>query len=257
MLRRWGSASRSAQFFGQHGYLPDLVDLEHDVNMHSTFIVGGPGIRKQDPVAGVRMIDVAPTFAFLLGIPGPQNARGRIMYNLTKGSGSFKEITILNISDYHGQLVPLTEAADNLAAPGANPAFAIGGSAFLEPWFDWYRDEAPNGSLTIAAGDSVGATPPISSFFGDTPTIELMNLMGFGLDGLGNHNFDRGSAYLRNTLIPLADFPYVSANVVDANGNTPAEWSRSVVLDTFGGLKVGFVGFTNDDAPDARLPRRL
>ena len=33
-----------------------------------------------------------------------------------------------------------------------------------------------------------------------------MNLMGFKLDGLGNRNFDRGEAYLRNTLIPLADF---------------------------------------------------
>ena len=244
-----------SQFFGQHGYLPDLVDLADDINMHATFIAGGPGIRQQAPVAGIRQIDVAPTIAFMLGIPGPQNARGRIMYELTKGSGSYKEITILNISDYHGQLVPLSEAADNLTGGGAaNPVFGIGGSAFLTPWFDWFRAEAPNGSLTIAAGDSTGATPPISSFFGDTPTIELMNLMGFGLDGLGNHNFDEGSAYLRNTLIPLANFPYVSANVVDENGNTPAEWSKSLVTDAFGGVKVGFVGFTNNDAEDLVFP---
>ena len=32
------------QFFGQHGYLPDLVDLEHAVNMHGTFVASGPGI---------------------------------------------------------------------------------------------------------------------------------------------------------------------------------------------------------------------
>jgi len=43
-------------------------------------------------------------------------------------------------------------------------------------------------------------------------------MMGLNLDGLGNHNFDKGQAYLRNTLIPLANFPYVSSNVVDANG---------------------------------------
>ena len=237
-----GQAIALSQFFGQHGYLPELVDLAHNVNMHSVFVAGGPGIRKRDPVTGVRAIDLAPTIAFLLGIPGPQNARGRILYNIVKGT--FKEITILDISDYHGQLIPLTEAADSVG-----PTFTIGGSAFLKPWFDWYRSEAPNGSLTIAAGDSVGATPPISSFFGDTPTIRLMNMMGFGLDGLGNHNFDKGSAYLRNTLIPLANFPYVSANVVDANGNTPAEWSKSRIFSTtFGGVKVGIVGFTNDDA---------
>ena len=244
-----------SQFFGQHGYLPDLVDLEHNVNMHGTFVAAGPGIVQDDvPVPGVRAIDLAPTIAFLMNIPGPQNARGRIMYELTQGSGRFKEVTVLDVSDYHGQLVPLTESADNLAAPGVNPAFAIGGSAFLKPWFDVYRSEAPNGSVTMAAGDSVGATPPISSFFGDTPTMELMNMMGFQLDGLGNHNFDKGQAYLRNTLIPLANFPFTSANVVDANGKTPAEWSPSVVFDTFDGGKVGFVGFTNEDAPTLVFP---
>lgn len=243
-----------SQFFGQHGYLPNLVDLEDNVNMHGTFVAAGPGIRKQNPVAGVRAIDLAPTIAFLMGIPGPQNASGRIMYNLTSNPGQYKEITILDISDYHGQLVPLSEAADNLSGGGAsNPSFTIGGSAFLKPWFDVYRAEAPGGSITIAAGDSVGATPPISNFFGDTPTIEIMNMMGFGADGLGNHNFDKGQAYLRNTLIPLAQFPYLSANVVDVNGKTPAEWSPSRVFD-FDGGKLALIGFTNEDAPTLVFP---
>jgi len=239
-----------SHFFGQHGFLPNYVNLTGNINMHATFVAAGPGIRHQDAVVGVRAVDLAPTLAFLLNIPGPQNARGKIMYNLLPTPGQYKEITILDISDYHGQLVPLTEAADTVG-----PTFTIGGAAFLKPWFDLYRAEAPNGSLTIAAGDSVGATPPISNFFGDKPTIELMNLMGFGADGLGNHNFDKGSAYLRNTLIPLAQFPYLSANVVDANGKTPAQWSPSKVFDTtFGGVKLGVIGFTNDDAPTLVSP---
>ena len=45
----------------------------------------------------------------------------------------------------------------------------------------------------MTAGDAVGATPPISSVFGDLPTIEAMNALGFGADSLGNHNFDAGS----------------------------------------------------------------
>jgi 2',3'-cyclic-nucleotide 2'-phosphodiesterase (5'-nucleotidase family) len=246
-----------SQFFGQHGYFPDLVDLEHNVNMHGTFVAAGPGIRKQDPVPGIRAVDVAPTISFLLGIPGPQNARGRIMTDLFPTPGRWKTATILDISDYHGQLVPLVEAADNVAvAPAVNPTFPIGGAAFLESWFDVYRAEAPGGSITVAAGDSVGATPPISAFFGDTPTIEIMNLMGFSADGLGNHNFDKGEQYLRNTLIPLANFPYLSSNIVDANGNTPAEWDPSAVF-SFDGVKVGLVGFSNEDIPELIFPGGL
>ena len=141
-------------------------------------------------------------------------------------------------------------------APAVNPTFAIGGSAFLKPWFDVYRAEAPGGSVTMAAGDSVGATPPISAFFGDTPTIEMMNLMGFQLDGLGNHNFDKGSAYLRNTLDPAGEFPVTSRPTWwMPTGKTPAEWNPSRRLrHTFGGGKVGFVGFTNEDAPTLVFP---
>ena len=45
----------------------------------------------------------------------------------------------------------------------------------------------------------------------------------------------------------------MSANVVDA-GKTPPEWTPSVVFDTFAGGKVGFVGFTNEDAPSLVFP---
>jgi 2',3'-cyclic-nucleotide 2'-phosphodiesterase (5'-nucleotidase family)/predicted AlkP superfamily phosphohydrolase/phosphomutase len=252
-----GQVIAPSQFFGQHGYLPDMVDLEHNVNMHATFIAAGPAFLNRAPVAGVRAIDIAPTLSYVLGIPGPHNARGKILYNTLVGGTRLRELTILNISDYHGQLIPLSEAADDLPAPGANPTFAIGGAAFLKPWFDAYRAEAPGGSITVAGGDSVGATPPISSFFGDKPTIELMNMMGFDADGLGNHNFDHGEQYLRNELIPLAEFAFLSANILHSvTGDTPPEWSKSKVFD-FGGTKLGVIGFSNPDIPELVKPGSL
>ena len=253
-----GQLIAPSQFFGQHGYLPNLVNIPRNVNMHGTFIAAGPGIRKQTPVAGVRAIDLAPTLAYLMRIPGPQNARGKILRQLFPNPGQLKEITILDISDYHGQLVPLTEAADTLAGVGAaNPTFGIGGSAFLKPWFDAYRAEAPGGSITVAAGDSIGATPPISSFFDDKPTIELMNLMGFSADGLGNHNFDKSATFFRTEIVPLANFPYLSSNIVDAAGKTPPEWKPSQVFDAFDGAKLGLVGFSNEDIPELTRPGAL
>ena len=66
-----------------------------------------------------------------------------------------------------------------------------------------------------------------------------MNLMGIDIDGLGNHNFDYGADYFRQTLVPLANYPFVSSNIVDANGKTPAEWTPSHVFKFDGGIKVG------------------
>lgn len=253
-----GQVFAFAQFFGQHGYMPELVDLEHNVNMHATFVAAGPGIRHRGSVGGIRAVDLAPTIAMMMGIPGPQNARGRILYQIFERPGQFREATILQISDYHGQLVPLSEAADNVSSTGAsNPSFAISGAAFLKAWFDVYRAEAPDGILTVAGGDSVGATPPISTFFGDKPTVEIMNMMGFTSDGLGNHNFDRGQEYLRTELIPLANFPYLSANIIDpATGETPPEWQPSAIYD-FAGFKLGVVGFSNADLTSLIFPGNL
>ena len=83
----FGQTIAFSQFFGQHGYLPETVDFASGVNMHATFVAAGPGIRQQGPVAGVRAIDLAPTIAFLLDIPGPINARGKILYNLFPSPG--------------------------------------------------------------------------------------------------------------------------------------------------------------------------
>lgn len=282
-----GKTIAFSQFFGQHGYLPEMVDLAHNINMRGVFIAAGPGIQSavrvylpfvaKDgtgsvaestvgapqavlqgmTVTGVRAIDVAPTIAFLMGIPGPQNARGRILYNILTQGSQYKEITILNISDYHGQLIPLSDTADNLTGGGNNLSYGIGGAAYLKPWFDTYRAEAQGGSITIAGGDSIGATPPISTYFEDRPTIELMNAMGFSADAIGNHNFDRGQEFFRTQQVPLAKFPYLSANVVDANNQTPAEWAPSKVFTLTNGVKFALVGYSNTDIPNLVSPTAL
>ena len=79
---QWDAATANvkialSRFFGQHGYLPNTVDMTNNINMHSTFVAGGPGFKDKKDFKGVRQIDLAPTLAFMMGIPGPQQARGR------------------------------------------------------------------------------------------------------------------------------------------------------------------------------------
>jgi 2',3'-cyclic-nucleotide 2'-phosphodiesterase (5'-nucleotidase family) len=149
------------------------------------------------------------------------------------------EIQILNVSDWHGQLDPLVVGTAQ-----------VGGAAVLSAYFQADRAANPN-TITLTAGDAFGATPPISGFFGDVPTIEAMNLMGFQVDTLGNHNFDGGIAHLQG-LIDLADFQYVSANLENRDANLTGVEDFKII--EVGGVKVGIVGLTNPEAPTLVFP---
>jgi len=149
------------------------------------------------------------------------------------------DVQILNVSDWHGQLDPLVVGATQ-----------VGGAAVLSTYFKNERAANPN-TLTLTAGDAVGATPPISSFFNDEPTILVMNLMGFQVDTFGNHNFDGGIARLQNQ-INLADFQYVSANLANRDDNLTGV--KDFEIFNVGGVKVGVIGITNPEAPELVFP---
>ncbi len=153
--------------------------------------------------------------------------------------GATIDIQLLNVSDWHGQLDPLTVGTAQ-----------VGGAAALSAYFQADRAANPN-SLTLTAGDAVGATPPLSSFFDDVPTIQAMNLMGFQVDTLGNHNFDGGIARLQSQ-IDLAEFQYVSANLTNRDDNLTGV--KDFEIFDLGGVKVGVIGITNPEAPELVFP---
>ncbi|MEF2278404.1 5'-nucleotidase C-terminal domain-containing protein [Deinococcus sp. YIM 134068] len=155
-------------------------------------------------------------------------------------------IQLLDVSDWHAQLDPLTVGS-------GTSAYEVGGAAVLSAYFKRDRAQNPN-TLTLTGGDAYGASPPLSSFFGEVPAIEAMNAMGFDADTFGNHNFDRGIAALQ-TLIDKAKFSYVSANLrnLDANLNKVLPFK----IFTVGGVKVAVVGLTNPEAPTLVAPGAL
>src|SRR5215216_1334507 len=150
-------------------------------------------------------------------------------------------IQILDISDWHGQLDP--------QAIG-NPAVNVGGAAVLSAYFKADRAANPN-TLTLTAGDAVGATPPLSNYFNDEPAILAMNLMGIQVDTFGNHNFDAGTTHLQD-LIDLADFQFVSANLQNRDNNLTGV--KDFEIFNVGGVKIGVVGITNPEAPTLVFP---
>jgi 5'-nucleotidase len=122
-------------------------------------------------------------------------------------------------------------------------------------------------SVMVSAGDLIGASPLISALFHDEPTIEAMNLIGLDYAGVGNHEFDEGSAELlrmqNGGSHPVdgdldgdgfegADFKYLSANVVvDATRKTlfPA-----YSIKNYNGVRVAFIGMTLEGTPTIVTP---
>lgn len=79
------------------------------------------------------------------------------------------------------------------------------------------------------------------------PVIELMNRLGYDAAALGNHEFDRGQAYL-GRMIDRMDFEVVCANVLSDTCTFP-QLPPYVVLRR-GGLRIGIVGVvTNYEGP--------
>ena len=105
------------------------------------------------------------------------------------------EVQILAFNDFHGNLetpapVEVTEA------DGTKRKIATGGVAHLAAALAELRAGHAN-SVTVSAGDTIGASPLISANYLDEPTIQAMNLLGLEVNSVGNHEFDRGSDELK------------------------------------------------------------
>ncbi|EYB66348.1 5'-nucleotidase [Deinococcus phoenicis] len=155
-------------------------------------------------------------------------------------------LQLLDVSDWHAQLDPLTVGS-------GSSAVQVGGAAVLSAYFKQDRAANPH-TLTVTAGDAFGASPPLSSFFGEVPAIAAMNAMGFDADTFGNHNFDRGTAALQ-ALIDRAKFTYVAANLQNLAANLKNVLPYKIF--TVGGVKVAVIGLVNPEAPTLVAPGAL
>ncbi|HEY8945586.1 MAG TPA: metallophosphoesterase, partial [Polyangiaceae bacterium] len=180
------------------------------------------------------------------------------------------ELKVLGFNDFHGQL------SQGRSVSG-RPA---GGAAVLAAYLRAAARGFETRSLIIHAGDHVGASPPASALLQDEPSIGFLNLLGnehcsyrhrehvrCNLVGtLGNHEFDDG----RDEMLRLihggnhangpflegryrgARFPYVSANVVEAESERPI--LPAYVVKNLAGVKVGVIGAVLKETPTIVTP---
>ena len=155
--------------------------------------------------------------------------------------GDFRNVQILQFSDFHGAL---EASSSNI------------GAAVLETAFERDRKYSKS-TFTAVSGDSIGGAPPISSAFEERPTIEALNLMGVDVSTFGNHEHDRTLAHLRQ-MIDLSKFKWTVANYSTLGPLKGKKNStRSYVIVKRGGVKVGFVGMNTPETTDLVKPGNL
>ncbi|MFD2613909.1 bifunctional 2',3'-cyclic-nucleotide 2'-phosphodiesterase/3'-nucleotidase [Paenibacillus gansuensis] len=170
------------------------------------------------------------------------------------GDGSTLKLRILETTDIHTNLVSYDYYKDADA-----PTVGLARTASL---LKAAREEAKN-TFLVDNGDLIQGTPlgtykavvsPLKA--GEVhPVYKAMNLMGYDVATLGNHEFNYGLDYLDNAL-KGAKFPYVNANVYkdDKDGNPDNDVNRfkpyEIITKTFKDeagqeqtLKVGVIGF--------------
>ena len=115
------------------------------------------------------------------------------------------ELQLLALNDFHGALEPPSGSGGRVqtgpdpdgAGSATAPTVDAGGVEYLSTQLAALAEQQrKRNTITVAAGDLIGASPLLSAAFHDEPTIEALGLAGLDYASVGNHEFDEGSAEL-------------------------------------------------------------
>ncbi|MGA8980433.1 MAG: bifunctional metallophosphatase/5'-nucleotidase [Pedococcus sp.] len=193
-------------------------------------------------------------------------------------NGPTLDIQLLSFNDFHGNLEPPAGSGgriitdhkiDPVTGKPVDVTVDAGGVEYLATKLRELRKGHKN-SLTVAAGDIVGASPLLSAAFHDEPTIEAMNKVGLDVTSVGNHEFDEGYKELQRLdaggclddgagadnqdscpggkTFKGADFPFLAANVTYTGTDTTILPPYSI--KKVNGAKIGFIGMTLENTPN-------
>ncbi|MHB8631312.1 MAG: bifunctional metallophosphatase/5'-nucleotidase, partial [Candidatus Limnocylindria bacterium] len=142
-------------------------------------------------------------------------------------------IQILHTNDIHGHL----DVTDTVQ--GGSGAFTQGGMIAMAQQIERLRSRAPERTLLVDAGDAWQGTFISNENKGQAIT-QIMSLLKYDAQTVGNHDFDWGQDVLRQRA-QEASFPFLCANCVDRTGAIPSYLKPYAVKD-LGIVKVAMIG---------------
>ena len=146
-------------------------------------------------------------------------------------------INLINFNDFHGRIQ--TDKTVQFAGTIEEARAAYGDA----------------NSLLLSAGDNIGASLFASATQGDQPTIDVLNALELQASAVGNHEFDKGWADLRDRVIDggtNAAWDYLGANVYKAGTTTPV--LPEYATYTVDGVTVGVIGVDTQETPSLVSP---
>lgn len=145
-------------------------------------------------------------------------------------SDDVKHITILHTNDVHSYIDPFPPNHPK------NPN--MGGVARRAAIIETIRKENPN-VLLLDAGDIFQGTPYFN-YYGGELEFKLMNMMGYEIATIGNHDFDNGIDGLLAQM-PNANFDFVSSNY-DFKNTVLDGHVKPYKITYVDGVKIGVFG---------------
>jgi 2',3'-cyclic-nucleotide 2'-phosphodiesterase (5'-nucleotidase family) len=142
-------------------------------------------------------------------------------------------IQILHTNDIHGHL-DVTDVVQ-----GGTGSFSQGGLIAMAQQIEKLRARAPQRTLLVDAGDAWQGTYISNENKGQAIT-QIMSLLKYDAQAVGNHDFDWGQDVLKQRT-QEASFPFLCANCADQSGAIPSYLKPYAVKD-LGIVKVAMIG---------------
>jgi 2',3'-cyclic-nucleotide 2'-phosphodiesterase (5'-nucleotidase family)/cytochrome c len=161
-----------------------------------------------------------------------------------------RHATLLFFADAHAQLETHPELLWDAERGGAAKTVTAGGYARLASAARAMRADAGGNALLIDAGDTFQGAAAAAWSRGEA-VVGPQRALGVDLGIPGNWEVVYGAPRMKE-LAAECGYPWIAANVFDADTGANV-FPPSVVRDV-GGIRIGFVGFTDPDVPLRQSP---